>query len=776
MDNFLSLVDKYTVTVPKIQRDYAQGRGSATVIRNRFLDKIEEAILGNTSVNLHLDFIYGYVVDKQFIPLDGQQRLTTLFLLHWFAANKISAEDFTKKTIKSQLLKFTYDTRLSSLRFCNELVNHVLIQKENQLISKTIMNQSWFMRVWENDPTVKSMLVMLDAINEKFSSTESLWQKLIDRKITFKLIDIKSDEFKLTDELYIKMNSRGRPLTDFENFKAEFSEILKDETKEYSSKKIEFDFEGSIKKISFQEYFSLKMDGIWTDLFWKENYRIDNKIDVALYNYFDNLSEILFYVDNLKSDVDDKSDYVFSTEILNQIYSKEINVRILFNSLDYHADLMDVKEYYKKFFTLESSKEKIRLFSSETVDLFEKIINKNISILERILFYSISLYHLKSQENDEQNEIEFIRVVRNVFINVRQVNAKNRINITPDLRINRMNTYNKFIEKFTNNIFEVKSVQEAIEFDYDANYINRYIRIESQKSALGAKKENWHLILDLENHIYLQGNLEALNLNQNNISQKHKLITYVWKEDKITKEYSSLISKSLLTKGDFSVVSHENSSLGDICFFGVKDYWQRILAPIDKKERENNSTILGAFSENFATIDFNGDSHLVLNSICEKYLQEIENVEIDKDWKYYFIKHQSILSSDLNLFSWKKNGFGLNAIGSASSQPLSAYHYNPYLKIINLTLNDEKVKLVNERFSESSWLNIENKLYVRMEDTRWVLGSINNFIISPNVFNKIETDFDVEKSVYLIKFDLKNDRIIEGIDLVKLLQRNLEIS
>src|SRR5690606_2562803 len=148
---------------------------------------------------------------------------------------------------------------------------------------------------------------------------------------------------------------------------------------------IEFDFEGSIKKLSFQEYFSLKMDGIWTDLFWKENYRIDNKIDVALYNYFDNLSEILFYVDNLKSDVDDKSDYVFSTEILNQIYSREKNVRILFNSLDYHADLMDVKENYKKFFTLESSKEKIRLFSSETVDLFEKIINKNISILERIL-------------------------------------------------------------------------------------------------------------------------------------------------------------------------------------------------------------------------------------------------------------------------------------------------------------------------------------------------------------------------------------------------------
>ena len=107
MDNFLSLVDKYKVTIPKIQRDYAQGRGSATVIRNRFLDKIEDAILGTAPIQLHLDFIYGYVVNKQFIPLDGQQRLTTLFLLHWFAANKISEDDSTKKTIKSQLLNFT---------------------------------------------------------------------------------------------------------------------------------------------------------------------------------------------------------------------------------------------------------------------------------------------------------------------------------------------------------------------------------------------------------------------------------------------------------------------------------------------------------------------------------------------------------------------------------------------------------------------------------------------------------------------------------------------
>ena len=40
--NFCKLVDKYTVTIPMIQRDYAQGRtdDKSTEVRTRFLDGI----------------------------------------------------------------------------------------------------------------------------------------------------------------------------------------------------------------------------------------------------------------------------------------------------------------------------------------------------------------------------------------------------------------------------------------------------------------------------------------------------------------------------------------------------------------------------------------------------------------------------------------------------------------------------------------------------------------------------------------------------------------
>ena len=89
---FLKLFERYDhVEIPLIQRDYAQGRESAKAVRERFLDSLL-AILKDDKQPLSLDFIYGEVMEEVegkpscFQPIDGQQRLTTLFLLHWYLA------------------------------------------------------------------------------------------------------------------------------------------------------------------------------------------------------------------------------------------------------------------------------------------------------------------------------------------------------------------------------------------------------------------------------------------------------------------------------------------------------------------------------------------------------------------------------------------------------------------------------------------------------------------------------------------------------------------
>jgi hypothetical protein len=74
------------IEIPLFQRDYAQGRMTSTVqrIRTSFLDVLHKAVTGGSAVSL--DFVYGDVDAGTLRPLDGQQRLTTLFLLHWYLA------------------------------------------------------------------------------------------------------------------------------------------------------------------------------------------------------------------------------------------------------------------------------------------------------------------------------------------------------------------------------------------------------------------------------------------------------------------------------------------------------------------------------------------------------------------------------------------------------------------------------------------------------------------------------------------------------------------
>jgi len=293
----------YRVLIPIIQRDYAQGRQTTTEVCNIFLEALYDYLEANKA-NRDLDFIYGSLneTDKftDFIPLDGQQRLTALFLLHWYLY-QISENTEKKAEFKSFLLKdgksmFTYETRSSSSEFCDTLMgNNIdfknLLEadkfKENSL-SKTIENSSWFFLSWKYDPTIKSMLTVLDAIHKIFANKKEYFERLIDNKkpiITFLFLNLK--DFKLTDDLYIKMNSRGKQLTSFENFKAKFEQHL-----EKVSSTREFDLLGKKEK-SLKKYFSFNIDTNWADLFWNYRDLVEGKSNDDNNTYDDELSNFI---------------------------------------------------------------------------------------------------------------------------------------------------------------------------------------------------------------------------------------------------------------------------------------------------------------------------------------------------------------------------------------------------------------------------------------------------------------------------------------------------
>jgi len=288
--NYKQLLERHEcIRVPMIQRDYAQGRPAEIEVREGFLKTLREALCkpsGDPRLPLNLDFIYGSVEgDEQtrFLPLDGQQRLTTLFLLHWYLAWKDDQwTAFEQIFLSDGHSRFAYSVRPSSNEFFDQLVIYRPGRSpENvQGLSAMIADQPWYFRSWRLDPTIQAVLHMLDAIHDKFVESHGLFARLLDEDqpaITFQLLDL--ENFGLSDDLYIKINARGKPLTAFETFKARYEQVLADQ------------FQGKTFSIGEQtfdaaDYVARRMDTTWADLFWKHRNIGSDLYDDAFMNVF----------------------------------------------------------------------------------------------------------------------------------------------------------------------------------------------------------------------------------------------------------------------------------------------------------------------------------------------------------------------------------------------------------------------------------------------------------------------------------------------------------
>lgn len=247
------------IEIPIVQRDYAQGREQSTDVRLDFLMSLHEALRREDGPALDLDFVYGAFEDgagKVLSLIDGQQRLTTLFLLHWYIAMcEGQLEDFRARWTRGGRSSFTYATRPSSTEFFDALANAVVAIPESEQttarkLSERLIDSNWFFLSWRGDPTVKACLTTLDSISQVFGTTHGLYPLLINEqrpRITFHFLDL--ERFGLTDDLYIKMNARGKPLTPFENFKAWLV--------------------GRVANEPWAACFDLAMDQKWMDLFWR---------------------------------------------------------------------------------------------------------------------------------------------------------------------------------------------------------------------------------------------------------------------------------------------------------------------------------------------------------------------------------------------------------------------------------------------------------------------------------------------------------------------------
>lgn len=406
--SFWELICEFPIVIPRVQRDYAYGRvddEKAKAVSGNILSSIHNVLVPDTLdsdsgiIPLAMDFVYGNVSEGVGLtPLDGQQRLTTLFLLHLYAliVKDSSIEDIVARQARRgdadwcKLKKFSYETRQSANDFCKSLIEDFKYElKSQKSLSQQILNNPKCLPSYSTDPTISSMLVIIDRIAELFSDISNLWEKLTEeRRVYFYFLPM--SEFGLSDDLYIKMNSRGKSLTNYELFKSDFLEFLENN-------------HSDLKKS-----FSDNLDGKWTDILWKnaETASGGNKsvasVDNGFMNMFANVSLLFYHLRTDKNFSEDEyrnSDSKYLTQPFDKQFTSREEVDTLFDIFDKIESTLsgnNLNTYWKDTFytsdnVLGDDSERIRLFWPQKENIFVLISRRKLTKAQLIVFYAIYL-------------------------------------------------------------------------------------------------------------------------------------------------------------------------------------------------------------------------------------------------------------------------------------------------------------------------------------------------------------------------------------------------
>ena len=688
--SFWTLISQYKIEIPIMQRDYAQGRTDerTTTIREEFVETLYQAVKNDRNVDF--DFVYGTVKEQKLLPLDGQQRLTTLFLLHWYAAVK---EGRLTDEVSEILGRFTYSTRISSREFCRALVNFEMKPEKNKSVSEVIRDSNWYFRTWNQDPTIKAMLVMTDTLHEKFIDEQDIFEKLTrdiknNPPITFSFLSM--EDYSLTDDLYIKMNARGKILSDFENFKAKFMQHLKDKGFDYKH------FENSI-------------ENEWTDLLWE--YRSENHtIDDAFMNLFTFITEMI-YTEKAEA-VDMVSPFRKNRiRLLIKTYDSEEKVELLYEMLDLWGQKQEMEAAMEEIFCTEYKDGKTRLFDGKCNLAEQCIKGENISLPNKVILYLVMrrLAYYKQQGRKDTGTADFARVVRNLIIRVRSLKS---FNYQTDFRYGRNAV--PFVQFVRDKLLTADDVYKVLPSLTGISAVSEEnLKDEIEKAKLiNTNAENKIKIHRLEDMDIFRGCIHnIMKLLKEEQEETGKKAEAAGKEEveesaeiekstetgkvKVSEKMdlaecfaeifslqnTSSAARALLSIGDYGI-RLGGSVLGDRYYYGSKDNWHTILTT--RKNRQ--------YSEIFCKL-----IRQYRAAKAKKPSGKLKEIAVHNSsglssgqWRYYFVKYPAVLEHDNLLFAFENHREKSIKMHRMNGKTLNGYHIVPLYLEIARQLGTEK--------------------------------------------------------------------------------------
>ncbi|MDE6443007.1 MAG: DUF262 domain-containing protein [Muribaculaceae bacterium] len=663
------------ITIPKIQRDYAQGRPGKESLRENFLSALFNAIDSEEGERIELDFIYGKKDPKEriFLPIDGQQRLTTLFLLHLYLAKRCGAD-------AGLLEPFTYEVRQSSKDFIKKLLD---INPEYFVgLTEYIRKQWWFNSRWKNDPTISSMLVVLAAIDAHYSSFKTaeilkVWKRLTEEgRIGFWLLNL--EDLDTTDDLYIKMNSRGRQLTDFEHFKAQIEGRLN---------------QARNKGVEVSADFSRKIDTDWTTLLWNYRDNLDsdpekyfsNGLDDRFRNLFRNFMIIEGTKAGIEIQISDEEKRILGTEDLRKMNILKLAETVL----DYDISLIDRFSKILDFFYINSRKKPVSNFFREVVTAipYEELkdekkennfrvylpscVENNLDFLATALenrvtninFLYIETFFEYAYLNDVINS-EFgslrnsVRVIRNLIEN------------SPDsIRQENMPTLLKRVDALVKNCK-----------DLDPEEKNSFLQVQIRQEILKFEWMEQHSsdrlpIMFIENHSFLLGDISAYI--EDNIVFADSLKAHATFFIPEVSDQLDAVERLLLTFGDYGAEVGWKRLYGGYIW---ENWGDDIFARADK----HSGKILRDMLNVFPVFDeVKAEEHI------EKWMKKCEEGNVFR-WRYYLIKYpelRDIEAARYQKLRWENNRYNWQMLNSPSRR---GWYQSAFLWVLHCILEDRR--------------------------------------------------------------------------------------
>lgn len=417
----------------------------------------------------------------------------------------------------------------------------------------------------------------------------------------------------LTDELYIKMNSRGKPLTVFEHFKAE----LEREIRALDEKNGQNTADRIVGKI----------DKSWTDLLWK--YRSsgssdadDNIIDDEFLRYFKFVCDIICYRNGqspqgYSSDVFDLLHLYFSADDEKAV----ANIATLESFFDCWCKIKGYNnptEFLESFMSYTHARGKIVVDSRYKIDVFEDCLHfysdksgriRQFPLNRIVLLYAITIYLQHQSEVTYSDFVRRIRIVNNLI-----QNSEDEVSDRQDR--NRIPAILQAVDA----IVLTGVIDDSIEINFNVT------QIQEEKEKIEFLTQNPDCtdeVFELEDHNMLKGQIGIIGLDNLSLGSRFSsLFTCSW--DKI--------DCALMTLGNYGQ-QERNKWRYQFASKSLQYAWDELFHKSANAGFENTHTILVELLKSKESFDDG-----ILDGIISVFLDQCEKDNL-YPWNYYYVKY-----------------------------------------------------------------------------------------------------------------------------------------